>query len=713
MVNEKKKISNDVRRLIVSNYNEGRTVTEIASNLVIPRTSVQTVVQIYKQEGRIEQKNRGCCQRTKISEEMKNFMRTSVDKKRHISLRMLSNMVFEHFNVSLSKTSVDKCLKSLNYTFKRSNGISERALTSENFTQRNNYTRKRQNHLTEKCWSKNALIDEVGFNTYARSKNGGRKTGQSPVQRVHRLCTRNTRVCCTTNKNQEIKKSDENELVTNPSISIERNEITSQGLSEDQQQQQQQHQQQQQQEHQQQQLTSANISNMPASSEAPLVISVEEVQDFELPDQNFRYNIMNTTNELQENPTKFVPKIKTRLKHCRSVRGHGTNKKPKEWMREYWRIKKRESRARQDYWRKRVLHESIPGQASTTVPTGEPICNQAFDINTNIPCDDGQPNKKNVQLHSPPALVQPQASVVPTPSPVPKLPTYKFQMQHHQSCVMTQLYQMWKSRLFCNAAISNGTHTILVHRDLLIATCTKLLEIPNTDALKGDYLQLTFTPDIQEEALWAFCTYMYEGVLVLNSDILYNMECIAKILGVYNILSLVDRYKQCTMENQSNTPLKSSNEEQIDIYFNYQITNRFQIDNDCDGGPSQPGIKVKQETDPTSCSSQNTVAESQNNLNKSDSFLNYEHVDNKMTLTGLQYQKTICNLSQMITGMISHNQPDYSTSIVIEVEVDSIMSNSCPNINTQSNTTLSPVSLTTVSGEQLPLDLPHTQIKTE
>ncbi|CAI9733695.1 Hypothetical predicted protein [Octopus vulgaris] len=518
------------------------------------------------------------------------------------------------------------------------------------------------------------------------------------------------------------KPSDENELVTNPSISIECNEITSQGLSEEQQQQQQQQQhqqqqqqehQQQQQEHQQQQLTSANISNMPASCEAPLVISVEEVQDFELPDQNFRYNIMNTTNELQENPTKFVPKIKNRLKHCRSVRGHGANKKPKEWMREYWRIKKRESRARQDYWRKRVLHESIPGQASTTVPTGEPICNQAFDINTNIPCDDGQPNKKNVQLHSPPALVQPQTSVVPTPSPVPKPPTYKFQMQHHQSCVMTQLYQMWKSRLFCNAAISNGTHTILVHRDLLIATCTKLLEIPNTDVLKGEYLQLTFTPDIQEEALWAFCTYMYEGVLVLNSDILYNMECIAKILGVYNILSLVDRYKQCTMQNQSNTSLKSSNEEQMNIYFNYQITNRFQMDNDCDGGPSQSGIKVKQETDPISCSSQNTIAESQNNLNKSDSFLNYEHVDNKMTLTGLQYQKTICNLSQMITGMISHNQPDYSTSVVIEVEVDSLMSNSCPNVNTQSNTTLSPVSLTTVSGEQLPLDLPHTQIKTE
>lgn len=192
------------------------------------------------------------------------------------------------------------------------------------------------------------------------------------------------------------------------------------------------------------------------------------------------------------------------------------------------------------------------------------------------------------------------------------------------------------------------------------------------------------------------------------------MECIAKILGVYNILSLVDRYKQCAMQNQSNTSLKPSNEEQMNIYFNYKITNRFQADNDCDGGPSQPGIKVKQETDPVSCSSQSTIAaDSQNNLNKPDSFLNYEHVDNKITLTGLQYQKTVCNLSQMITGLISHNQPDYSTSVVIEVEVDSIMSNSCPDINTQSNSTLSPLGLTTISGEQLPLDLPHTQIKTE
>ncbi|GAB1604998.1 uncharacterized protein LOC115220330 [Argonauta hians] len=545
------------------------------------------------------------------------------------------------------------------------------------------------------------------------------------------------------------KAREENQLmVASTSVDVEFNEITEEVLSQDQQQQF--HHQQQQHQQLQQQLPSPPpplpsqqplaSSNMETSSNLPFVISVEEVSGFELPAGSYNYNTVNTSNQLApETNKKVAQKAKPRLK----LRGSGISKKPKEWMREYWRIKKRESRARQDYWRKRLMNESIPRQGAsctttttttaaataittTTTTTITTNITSAADatitspITTTTTTADRQPNEKGVQLHTSSSLVQSQPPAVhvpttpppppsPPPPPPPRPPTYKYLLQHHHTNAMTQLHQMWKSRLFCNAAIGNGTHCIPVHRDLLISTCTKLLEIPNTDTLKGEHLQLTFTSDIQVESLWAFCYYMYEGVLVLNSDILYNMECIANILGVYNIVNLVDRYKQCAMPSQpGKMSLKSScQSEDQNMSLTYQLYE----------GSNQTGIKIKQETDSSTQSSLFPVSHS--NSIMWDSSLNYEHSDSKATNTlsvaGLQYQMTVCNLSKTITGIISPVPANFSSSVEVEVEVDSIISTSCANLNlnSQPSAALYPVSLVSVSGEQLPLNLPQKQIKTE
>ena len=68
------KISNDVRNLIVENYQLGKSIKEIVLIFRLPRTTIQSIVDVYKKENRILQKPKGGHSYTKITDQMKTFI---------------------------------------------------------------------------------------------------------------------------------------------------------------------------------------------------------------------------------------------------------------------------------------------------------------------------------------------------------------------------------------------------------------------------------------------------------------------------------------------------------------------------------------------------------------------------------------------------------------------------------------------------------------
>lgn len=86
---------------------------------------------------------------------------------------------------------------------------------------------------------------------------------------------------------------------------------------------------------------------------------------------------------------------------------------------------------------------------------------------------------------------------------------------------------------------------------MLIALSPQLLTLPNANVTSGCF-QLTFSQDIGGDALWAFAKYMYEGVVSLNEEVLEDMEHIAKILGLSDLLDMCKLYRKQVLSSIDN-----------------------------------------------------------------------------------------------------------------------------------------------------------------
>lgn len=101
---------------------------------------------------------------------------------------------------------------------------------------------------------------------------------------------------------------------------------------------------------------------------------------------------------------------------------------------------------------------------------------------------------------------------------------------HHQS-VMSNLSSLWKAGRLCDAFISNGAVNVKVHKMILGAVCPKVLDVfYNTPQHKLP--KVTFPSSVSKEGLLAFAEYMYNGVLDLDPDLLFQMKIIAQRLDM-------------------------------------------------------------------------------------------------------------------------------------------------------------------------------------
>ncbi|KAG0432109.1 hypothetical protein DMUE_5517 [Dictyocoela muelleri] len=118
-------VSDDDRERIVTKTLEGRSVKEISDMYQLGYKTVYGIVQRYLKHGLVMQLRRGGDRRSLLSSEKKKKL-ARVDQECTLTLRQLSDWVYETFQIKVSKSTVERVLKQFHYTLKRIRLIPER-----------------------------------------------------------------------------------------------------------------------------------------------------------------------------------------------------------------------------------------------------------------------------------------------------------------------------------------------------------------------------------------------------------------------------------------------------------------------------------------------------------------------------------------------------------------------------------------------------------
>ncbi|KAI5151745.1 hypothetical protein ENBRE01_2355 [Enteropsectra breve] len=112
-------------------------------------------------------------------------------------------------NIRVGLTTINRCIKSFHYTFKRIHTIPHRRNDPDVIKLRKLYAEIYLKLVSEIDDAKIFFIDEVGFNVSMRLKSGRSLRGTTPIHLVPNIRSRNISVCAAINKDGIVKYSAE------------------------------------------------------------------------------------------------------------------------------------------------------------------------------------------------------------------------------------------------------------------------------------------------------------------------------------------------------------------------------------------------------------------------------------------------------------------------------------------------------------------------
>jgi transposase len=117
---ERKKQNNDqIRKLIVSKFQEGCSVLNISNQLNMNYRTVATILRVYKTTGRIELIKKRAEKQRKINESAKILIFNKVREYCSITLKQLKEYLANEFYINVSLSTISRQLKHLQFSFKR------------------------------------------------------------------------------------------------------------------------------------------------------------------------------------------------------------------------------------------------------------------------------------------------------------------------------------------------------------------------------------------------------------------------------------------------------------------------------------------------------------------------------------------------------------------------------------------------------------------
>jgi transposase len=191
----KNETSNLDRRRIVDAYLAGDSVAAIARFLSLNRSTIYLIIRVYKEENRVEKNPRGGSRVSKLTTVDHERIRAMVDADCCLSLREIARRHQEATGVSISKTSVDRCLSSFHYTLKRLHPIPADRNTDRTLGLRAEYVSRFMTLLGTTEQRRILFIDEAGFSVSMRTSRGQSLIGSLANLTIPALCSRNISIC--------------------------------------------------------------------------------------------------------------------------------------------------------------------------------------------------------------------------------------------------------------------------------------------------------------------------------------------------------------------------------------------------------------------------------------------------------------------------------------------------------------------------------------
>lgn len=194
----KKQISDSTRIQICSKYTNGKSIAVIAAEVDIQYKAVANIIRTYKLTGRMISKKNRKSKPKKINTDIKTFIDQLIFDDVSVTLKMMKQKINERFNVSVSKSSIQRTLATFNYSFKRVVCVPQARNTRRNIECR--YLYAQDMILTDE--NKIIYIDEFGISCSSRKSYGRSLIGTSPIKTVAAVRSRNFSTCAAMIKNR-------------------------------------------------------------------------------------------------------------------------------------------------------------------------------------------------------------------------------------------------------------------------------------------------------------------------------------------------------------------------------------------------------------------------------------------------------------------------------------------------------------------------------
>lgn len=199
-----KKISNEDRMKILNKFNQCMSNTDIATSLELNYSAVSKIIKNYQKTGVLNAKAKGGDNRSKLSQEQKMAIRYWVDENCLITLNEMRLRVIETFNLTVSCSTIDRCLKEFHYTVKQVVTIPKQRNSENTIQKRYEYSQKFRNLEVSRPTEEFIFVDEVGFTVSSRPKRGRSLIGTKAITTVPAVRTRNISVFAAMNRNEMV-----------------------------------------------------------------------------------------------------------------------------------------------------------------------------------------------------------------------------------------------------------------------------------------------------------------------------------------------------------------------------------------------------------------------------------------------------------------------------------------------------------------------------
>lgn len=164
----------------------------------IPYSTVANIFQIYLKENRNEKKRTGGYKSKKLNPDHITWLKQELDNDCSQTLKTLQTKIKEAFQLSISTTSIATYISSFNYTLKRVQNITQKAVSSSMLEERKTYA---INFLRIANSDRNLLFfDETGFCVSMRNYYGRSLKGKRAMHVVPALKTRNRTIMAAMNR---------------------------------------------------------------------------------------------------------------------------------------------------------------------------------------------------------------------------------------------------------------------------------------------------------------------------------------------------------------------------------------------------------------------------------------------------------------------------------------------------------------------------------